>query len=90
MKIFRKNRPCWSRSAYPVTIPDQQFDTECLPPIEAMDLLSAQVLLQEINPLIEGFQRPTLGPVRNFSIVSGEFMQLFHTGQNHWVCQLNS
>lgn len=24
----------------PVTIPDQQFDTECLPPIEAMDLLS--------------------------------------------------
>lgn len=30
---------------------------------------SAQVLLQKINPLIEGFQRPTLNPVRNFSIV---------------------
>ena len=28
----------------PVTIPDQQFDTECLPPIEAMDLLSYLVL----------------------------------------------
>lgn len=27
---------------------------------------SAHVLLQKINPLIEGFQRPTLGPVRNF------------------------
>ena len=29
---------------YRVTIPDQQFDTECLPPIEAMDLLSYLVL----------------------------------------------
>ena len=28
----------------PVTIPDEQFDTECLPPIEAMDLLSYLVL----------------------------------------------
>ena len=28
----------------PVTIPDQQFDTECLPPIEVMDLLSYLVL----------------------------------------------
>ena len=47
---------------------------------------SAQVLLQKINPLIEGFQRPTLGPVRNFNVVSGEFVQLLHTGHNHWVC----
>ena len=42
--------------------------------------------MQQINPLIEGFQRPTLGPVRNFGIVSGEFVQLLHTGHNHWVC----
>ena len=41
---------------------------------------------QRINPLIEGFQRPTLGPVRNFAVVSGEFVQLLHTGHNHWVC----
>ena len=47
---------------------------------------SAQVLLQKINPLIEGFQRPMLGPVRNFSVVSGEFVQLLHTGKDHWVC----
>jgi len=47
---------------------------------------SAQVLLQKINPLIEGFQRPMLGPVRNFSIVSGEFVQILHTGHDHWVC----
>ena len=47
---------------------------------------SAQVLLQEITPLIEGFQQPTLGPVWDFSVVSGKFVQILHTGQNHWVC----
>ena len=47
---------------------------------------SAQVLLQKIIRLIEGFQRLMLGPVRNFSVVSVEFVQLLHTGQDHWVC----
>ena len=47
---------------------------------------SAQVLLQKINPLIEGFQRPTLGPVRNFSLVSSEFVQILHTRRDYWVC----
>ena len=42
-----------------------------------------QVRLREINPLIE---RPTLGRCRNFNIVSGEFIQILHTGNSHWVC----
>ena len=46
----------------------------------------AQVLLHDVNPLIEGLQHPTLGPVRNFSVVSGEFVQILHTGRDHWVC----
>ena len=46
----------------------------------------AQVLLQEVNPLIEGLQRPTLGPVRNFDVVTGEFIQILHSGSDHWVC----
>ncbi|XP_078382523.1 uncharacterized protein LOC144665209 [Oculina patagonica] len=46
----------------------------------------AHVLLQPENPAIAGFQRPTLGPVRNFDVVSGEFIQILHTGNNHWVC----
>ena len=46
----------------------------------------AQVLLQKENWAIEGFQRPTLGPARNFNVVSGEFVQILHTGSNHWVC----
>ena len=45
----------------------------------------AQVLLQTINLLIEGFQHPTLGPVQDFSVVSGEFVQFLHTGQDNWV-----
>lgn len=31
-------------------------------------------------------QRPTLGPAHNFDVVSGEFVQILHTGSNHWVC----
>ena len=46
----------------------------------------AQVLLQQQNPLIDGLQRPTLGQVRNFDIASGEFIQILHTGTDHWLC----
>ena len=42
--------------------------------------------MHEANSSIEGFQRPTLGPVRNFNVVSGEFIQLLHTENDHWVC----
>ena len=34
----------------------------------------------------EGFQRPTLGPIRAFDIISREFIQILNTGSNHWVC----
>ena len=46
----------------------------------------AQVLL---NPNIEGFQRTTLGPVKNFDVIGGEFIQILHTSGNHWVCELH-
>ncbi|EDO48872.1 predicted protein [Nematostella vectensis] len=46
----------------------------------------AQVLIKEVNPAIEGLQRPTLGRVRNFDVVSSEFIQILHTGSDHWVC----
>lgn len=44
----------------------------------------AHVLSQLEHPA--GFQRPTLGPVRNFDVVSGQSVQILHTGNNHWVC----
>ena len=46
----------------------------------------AHILIHNENLNIEGFQRPTLGPVRNFDIVSGEVVQILHTGNSHWVC----
>ena len=36
-------------------------------------------------PAISGFQQPTLGPVRNFDVASGELVQILHTGNNHRV-----
>ena len=44
------------------------------------------VLLSSINPSIEGFQRPTLGPVWNFDILCGEFVHILDTGSYHRVC----
>jgi len=49
----------------------------------------AQVLLHEENQSIEGFQRPTFEPVPNFDVVSGEFIQILHTGSAHWMCVSN-
>eukprot|EP00112_Aurelia_sp_Birch-Aquarium-sp1_P001202 Seg1123.4 transcript_id=Seg1123.4/GoldUCD/mRNA.D3Y31 product="hypothetical protein" protein_id=Seg1123.4/GoldUCD/D3Y31 len=46
----------------------------------------AQRILKNINPLTEGFQRPTLGPCKNFDLVTSEFIPILHTGGNHWVC----
>ena len=46
----------------------------------------AQVLLQQHNPLIDGLQLPTLSQVRNFDIAGGEFIQILHTGTDHWLC----
>ena len=46
----------------------------------------AQILLKIINPNIEGFQRPTLGPVKQFDVMTAEFIQLLHVNGNHWVC----
>ena len=39
-----------------------------------------------MNPLIKGFHRTTLGPVRNFDVVTSEFVQILHTGNQHWIC----
>ena len=44
------------------------------------------VCLQKLNPTIKGLQRPTLGPCRNFNEVNGEFVQIMHTRNSHWVC----
>ena len=46
----------------------------------------AQVFLRQQNPNVDGFQRLTLGPWRNFNVVTSDFIQILHTGNSHWVC----
>lgn len=44
------------------------------------------MLLRAINKNIKGFQRPTLGILRQFDIMTGDFIQILHVSGNHWVC----
>ena len=46
----------------------------------------AHILLKNLDPTMEGLQRPTLGPCRNFARVQNPFIQILHTGNDHWVC----
>ncbi|PFX31973.1 hypothetical protein AWC38_SpisGene3233 [Stylophora pistillata] len=48
--------------------------------LDSATIHQAQLCLKKINPNMEGFQRPTLGLCKNFDVVSGEFVQLLHTG----------
>ena len=70
------------------TLTQDHFDLICdlLGWLDCDIIQQAHILLHNENLNIEGFQRPTLGPVRNFDIVSGEFVQILHTGNSHWVC----
>ena len=54
--------------------------------LDGVIIHESKLLLKKINPNIEGFQRPTLGPFRNFNVIDGEFVQILHTGGNHWIC----
>jgi hypothetical protein len=47
---------------------------------------AAHICLKKVNPNIEGFQRTTLGRVRNFDVMTSDFAQILHTGNSHWVC----
>ena len=65
-----------------------EFDLILLPTgwLDCTIIHEAQILLAAVNKSIKGFQRPTLGPVRQFDIVSSDFVQLLHVNNNHRVC----
>ena len=65
---------------------DNHFDTILSPTgwLDCTIIQQVHACLQKVNPFIEGFQRPT--PVRNFDIMTGEFVQILHTGPSQWVC----
>ena len=55
------------------TLDDSDYDILMIRLVSWPDTVqAAQVLLQEVNPLLEGLHRLTLGCVRNFDVVSGE------------------
>ena len=49
----------------------------------------AQTLLHEQFPGVGGLEDTTLGPIFMFSVQKGEFVQLLHDGNIHWVCISN-
>ena len=49
----------------------------------------AQTLLHEQFPGVGGLEDTTLGPIFMFSVQKGEFVQVLHDGNIHWVCISN-
>ena len=49
----------------------------------------AQNHLHEAFPSISGLQDTANGAAQTFNIVSGNFIQILHDGNLHWVCTLN-
>lgn len=54
--------------------------------LDCVIIHEAHIILKRIGKGIQGFQRPTLGSVRQFDIMTGPFIQLVHINDNHWVC----
>ena len=49
----------------------------------------AQNHLHEAFPLISGLQDTATGATQTFNVVSGNFIQILHDGNLHWVCISN-
>lgn len=46
----------------------------------------AQTILQQVKSSIWGFQQPTFRPIRQFDIMTGDFILILNINNNHWVC----
>ena len=49
-------------------------------------ILECCVTFSGVKLSIRSFVLFTFGPVQNFDIVGGEFIQIIHTSNYHWVC----
>ena len=73
----------------------QNVDSEDLNLITKGEMLNdavinkAQTLLHEQFPVVGGLEDTTLGPIFMFSVQKGEFVQVLHDGNLHWVCISN-
>ena len=50
---------------------------------------AAQTVLHKQFPNVLGLENTTIGPVFNFSVYRGKFVQILHTGAHHWVLVSN-
>ena len=50
---------------------------------------AAQSVLRKQFTYISGMENTTLGPVFNFSVQKGEFVQILYTGSHHWILVSN-
>ncbi len=48
-----------------------------------------QVLLSKAYPVVSGLQDTTLGSTLSFNIMKEEFVQVLHSGGNHWITVTN-
>ena len=54
--------------------------------LDCVIIHEAHILLKKISTSIQGFQRPTLGPVHQLDIMTRPFIQIVNINNNHWVC----
>lgn len=86
ISITKKTRGILDKFSALATLDDSDYDITDSSGWLTCDIVQAvQVLLQEVNPLPEDLQRPTLGSAQNFDLVSGEFIQILHPGSDHWI-----
>lgn len=45
----------------------------------------AYIILKRICNDMQGFQRPTLGPIHQFDIMTGPFIQIVNINTNYWI-----
>ena len=53
---------------------------------ESCSDIASVLLYSEAWTKINDFQRPTLGPIRQFDIMTGDVIQILNINNNHWVC----
>ena len=53
------------------------------------EIMMDQNLIRKRFLHMNGLMSPTLGPIGQFDIMRGNFLQLLHNGSWHWVCVSN-
>ena len=88
MKTVFRDRPPRDKYEPEGKLGQYEYDLIASPSgwLDCVIIHEAHIILKRISQGIQGFQRPTLGSVRQFDIMTGPFIQIVHLNNNHWVC----